>query len=340
MKIDIYAHIVTEKYMDLLYKNANIKFSMLDTIPTLVNLGKRFHIMDKFDDIMQVLVPGGPPLESVVDSEVAGEMVKLYNDEMAELVLKYPERFVAAVAALPLSDIEVTLRELERAIDDLRFRGIFLQTPVYSQLEDKSQSMVTKSLDSPEFIPIYEKMAKYNLPIWIHPWRLPGIPDYTSESRSKYHISQIFGWPYETTVAMTRLVFSGIFDTYPNLKFIIHHSGAMIPFFEQRISVGYNLNETRFKGKHLKGLAKTPLEYFRMFYADTAVSGSTPGLMCAYAFFGSGHVLFGTDMPYDSQIGYGSIKTTIESIDNMDIPSKAKEAIFVGNAKELLHLPI
>ncbi len=342
MKIDIYSHIIPKKCMDMIYEHTNnMKFPMLEAVPTLTNLEDRFRIMDRFGDLMQMLVPSGDPLELILEPKVAAELATIYNDELAELVLKYPDRFAAAVAILPLSDIEVALQELDRAINELRFRGIFLQTPIYSRLEDKNQTVVTKSLDSPEFVPLYERMVKYNLPIWLHPYRVQGVPEYSSETKSRYQIWHVFGWPYDTTAAMTRLVFSGILEKYPSLKIITHHAGAMVPFFEQRIEGGYAFNEMRFgrRRRHVE-LSRSPLEYFRMFYADTAIGGSTPGLMCAYAFFGAKRLLFGTDTPYDVQIGYRSVKRTIESIERMDIPPEEKTAIFEGNARELLRLPV
>jgi len=336
MKIDIYAHVIPKKCMEIINKQTGKKVPMLEATPPLTNLEERFRIMDRFADLMQVLVPSGEPLECALEPKVTAELVKIYNDELAEMVAKYPDRFAAAVAILPLSDIEFTLQEIDRAITELRFKGIFLQTPVYSRRQDGT--IMTKSLDSPEFIPIYEKMVEYNLPIWLHPFRLQDVADYSSESKSRYQIWHVFGWPYVTTAEMARLVFSGILQSFPALKIIIHHAGAMVPFFEQRISSGYGYNEMRFPRKHRVELTKSPLEYFRMFYVDTAINGSIPGLTCAHAFFGSKRMLFGTDMPFDAHMGYLSIKKTIESIEKMGISFEDKEAIFQGNAKDLLNL--
>ncbi len=340
MKIDIYAHIIPKKYGDRLYQHTRMKLPMLEGNPTLANLEDRFQIMDRFDDLAQVLIPSGQPIESVTGAKEATELTQIYNDELAELVSKYPARFPAAVAVIPMNDIEAALRELDRAITELRFRGVFIHTPVNFPAKDTTHPPVTKPIDSPEFMPIYERMAKYNLPIWLHPFREYNVPDYSVETRSKYQIWQVFGWPYETTVAMTRLVFSGILEKYPNLKFITHHCGAMVPFFEQRIAAMYDYSEMRSGRKYKEGLTRSPLEYYHMFYNDTAINGSTPGLMCAYKFFGAKHILFGTDMPYDSQVGYGSTRKTIGSIERMDITAEEKQAIFEANARELLRLPI
>jgi aminocarboxymuconate-semialdehyde decarboxylase len=285
--------------------------------------------MDKHGGYTQVLTIASPPVENVVSPKDAVELAKLANDEMAELVAKYPDRFISAVACLPLNDMDATLKEVDRAINDLKFNGVQIFTDING-----------KPLDSPEFMPLYEKMEYYDLPIWLHPRREKIVSDYANENLSKYNVFCIFGWPYDTSVAMMRLVFSGVLERYRNLKIITHHCGGMVPFFEQRIAILNDLNERRMGLKHEHHLTKRPLDYFRMFYNDTAVYGSTPALMCGYAFFGADHILFGTDMPYDNQIGLRYIRETIRSIEEMDIPDSDRKKIFEDNAKEVLRLPI
>jgi predicted TIM-barrel fold metal-dependent hydrolase len=285
--------------------------------------------MDKFDGLMQILTLSSPPIEQIADTKKAADLAKMANDEMAELVLKYPDRFPAAVAALPLNDIEAASKELDRAIGDLRFRGIQLNTPVNG-----------KPLDSAEFLPIYEKMSKYNLPIWIHPVREADYADYKTEKRSKYMIFHIFGWPYETAAAMTRLVFSGILERFPNLKIITHHCGSMVPYLEQRIIGAYDHAEMLRGAKYKRGLTRPPIQYYKMFFYDTAIYGSTAGLTCAYTFCGADHLVFATDFPYDSQFGERYTRQTIESIEQMKISDLEKKKIFEDNARELLRLPI
>lgn len=332
MKIDIFAHILPQKFLDTLIKKAPPGFYLEDLIratPTLNDLDIRFRIMDKYNDMLQILTLGQPPIELVCGSEDAAELAMIGNNEMAELVARYPDRFAGAVACLPMNNIEAALKEADRTINELGFRGVQLYTPING-----------KPIDLPEFMPLYEKMAQFNLPIWLHPQREPSIPDYSAEQRSKYTIASLFGWPYETTVAMTRLVFSGALDKYPNLKFITHHGGAMVPYFEQRIAVFYDICEKVMNTKFMQRLQKQPIEYFRQFYNDTALYGSTPALMCAHAFFGTEHLLFGTDMPYDDQLGERNIRETIRSIQQMDIPEPDKKKIFEDNAKKLIGLPV
>lgn len=343
MKIDIYAHIFPPKYRAEILKRIEAKvLPLMESNPTLIDLETRFRVMDKYDDLVQVLVPTGPPLESIAMPKETVDIAKKANDEMAEIVFKHPDRFVSAVAVLPISDLDAALKEADRAITELKFRGIFMWVPMYNfdPQVGKYEPTQGRAIDLPEQMSLYEKMANYNLPIWLHPHREPIVPDYSTEPRSKYQIAHIFGWPYETTVAMARLVFSGVLEKYPNLKFITHHCGAMVPYFADRIITQYDHSEMRYKAKFKQKLTKPIIEYFRMFYNDTAINGNTSALMCAYDFFGAKHLLFGTDMPYDSQIGHVALRKTIRAIEQMSINDFEKKMIFEENARELLRLPV
>jgi len=225
--------------------------------------------------------------------------------------------------------MKAALKELDRAIKDLKFRGV----QVFSHINDKP-------LDSPEFLPLYEKMSQYNLPIWIHPRTGITSVDYRSETQSKYLNDRTFGWLYETSIAMSRLIYSGILERYPNLKIIVHHAGAMIPFLEKRIINIQDTDERLRRGDTKLGLTKAPIEYYEMFYVDTALYGCTPGLMCAYEFFGANHMLFGSDMPFDCEYGYRFTRETIKSIEQMQISEEERMMIFENNARNLLRLPI
>jgi predicted TIM-barrel fold metal-dependent hydrolase len=324
--IDIYAHITPHRYIKALQD------SDLDTPhvnrPALYNLEERFRIMDKYDGLVQVLTVGLPPVSRIGDKNRALDVARIANDEMAELVLKYPDRFVAGIAAVPMIDMDDALCEVDRAIKELKLKGVELPTPIND-----------KPLDAAEFMPLYEKMQTYNLPIYIHPDRNADYTDYRTEDRSKYFIYTLWGWPYETTLAMTRLVCSGALEKYPDLKVITHHCGAMVPYFKDRIINFYDLFQMR-AGLDLP-LRKAPIEYFKKFYLDTALYGNPSALMCAYEFCGADQMVFGADMPLgDSQMGYRNYRQTLNAIDEMPISEPEKKKILQDNARQLLRLPV
>ena len=328
MMIDIFAHILPLKYMQTVKRLSLINPDYTDRTLSLSDLDVRFRITDQYHGYLQVLsVPGFYRIITEGKNK-AVELAGMANDGMAELVLKYPDRFVTAVACLPLNDMDAALKEAERAIDDLRFRGVEIW------------ATNDKPLDMPEFMPLYEMMCSHNLPVWIHPMRMPSVPDYADEEESKYGINSVFGWVYETTSAMTRLVFGGLLQKYPDIKFITHHCGAMVPYLSARIVSHYDNYEMIWGKPYKKGLTKHPIDYFRMFYNDTALNGNTAALNCAYDFFGVERLLFATDMPFDSQLGDVSIRETINAIEEMPISGSEKKMIFEDNARRLMRLPI
>jgi len=332
LKIDAYAHISPPKYTDILRRDyPGFYNQILGACPPLFDMTERFRIMDKYPDVVQVLTVGPvPPLEAFANSEQSVDLAKRANDEMAELVNKYRDRFVTAIALLPMNNIDAAVKEAERAIKDLGFRGIYVHSNING-----------KPLDAPEFLPLYEKMSQCDLPVYIHPWRSDDIAEYPAEKTSKYMIASVFGWPYETTAAMTRLVFSGILEKYPDLKVVTHHGGGMVSFYEQRILQHYGSHERGGRDSYPKDLRKSPLEYYKMFYVDTAIHGNTPALMLAYHFWGADHMVVGADMPLgDHYFGFRSYRQTINAIEAMDITEAEKKKIFADNALCLLRLPV
>jgi predicted TIM-barrel fold metal-dependent hydrolase len=328
LKIDAYAHIVPPKYGEALRKIAPQMYdAQVMPFPTLYDLDARFRIMDKYEPIRQVLTLGRIPVEHVAGPEAAADLAKRADDEMAELVVKYPQRFVAALGTLAMNNIDEALKEADRAINDLKFRGVYIHTPVDE-----------KPLDLPEFWPLYEKMQEYDLPIVIHPMRKPTHPDYLTEKASKYNMFSMFGWPYDTTSAMGRLVFSGVMEKYPGLKVVVHHMGGMVPFYAERIR---QFTQIRRPPEEEIKLKKDAIDYFKMFYADTAIYGNTPALMCGFDFFGPDHIIFGIDFPLgDTEKGDRNYRQTINAIEQMAITEEDKKKIYEDNARKLMRLPI
>ncbi|PKN66721.1 MAG: amidohydrolase [Deltaproteobacteria bacterium HGW-Deltaproteobacteria-15] len=334
MKIDIFNHIFPKGYFDKMLEVApNFKDmgKRVRDIPVLVNLEERFRVMDMFDDYAQVICLAAPPIEVLAGPEKTPEMARIANDGMAEYVARYPDRFPGFIASLPMNNPEAAVEETSRAIVQLKAVGIQLFTNVNG-----------KPLDLPEFKPIFKRMSELDLPIWLHPARGANFPDYLTENKSKYEIWWTFGWPYETSVAMARLVFGYYFDEFPNLKIITHHMGAMIPYFEGRVGPGWDQLGKRTSDEDytgiLKKLKKPHMEYFRMFLADTALFGSVSGTKCGLDFFGADNVLFASDSPFDPEKGPAYIRETIKIIDSLPIQEADRKKIYEGNARRLLKL--
>jgi aminocarboxymuconate-semialdehyde decarboxylase len=300
-------------------------------IPVLTDLEARFQCMDEFDDYAQILCLASPPIELIAGPDVTPDLAKVANDGMAEYVAKYPDRFPGFIASMPMNNPDASLDEIDRAIKDLKAVGIQFFTNVNG-----------KPLDLPEFKPLFEKMAGYDLPIWIHPARGSNFPDYLTEDKSKYEIWWTFGWPYDTSVMMARLVFGGYFDMFPNLKIITHHLGGMVPYFEGRVGPGWDQLGARTSDEDyssvLKNLKKPHLEYFKMFYADTALFGSFTGTVCGLEFFGADNVLFASDSPFDPEKGPGYIRETIKIVDALPISDADRQKIYEGNARRLMRM--
>ena len=334
MKLDIFPHIFPRAFYDRMLTTEKAAYMEIrvKAIPVLVDLEMRFRIMDQFPGYQQVLTMASPPLEAAGPPQVAAELACIANDGMAELVAKYPDRFATFAASLPMNNMEACLAEVDRAIQQLGARGV----QIFSNVNGRP-------LDEPEFRPLFERMAAHDLPIWLHPARGSDFPDYPTEKKSRYEIWFVFGWPYETSVAMTRLVFAGLFDDFPNLKIIAHHTGAMVPFFEGRVGPGLDTlgSRTPPEEKDLVkcNLQRRPIDYFRMFYADTASFGAVSPLACGLAFFGVDHMLFSTDMPFDPEKGPGFIRDTIRAIEAMTIAPSDRAKIYEENARRLLKLP-
>jgi predicted TIM-barrel fold metal-dependent hydrolase len=333
-KLDSFAHIFPLAYFEAMRAIASNPAAIKRwlTIPVLYDLPARLAIMQRFDGYQQVLTLSNPPIEAIAGPDESPRLARLANDGMAEICDQYPDRFPAFVASLPMNNVPAALEEMERAIVRLGAPGIQLFTNVNG-----------RPLDDAEFIPVFDAAVnRHDVPIWLHPARGANMPDYASESRSKYEIWWTFGWPYETSAAMTRMVFAGFFDRWPSLRVITHHMGGMIPFFDGRVGPGFDQFGSRTADEDYEGLlkrmAKRPIDYFRMFFADTSLAGGRSGLRCGLDFFGADHVVFATDCPFDPEGGSMFLRTIPDAIDSLGLPESERESIYFRNALRLLKL--
>ena len=333
-KIDVFNHILPEPFYRMMMRVAPDHKDMgkrVRGIPMLVDLQERFRVMDQFDDYQQIFCLASPPLEAYAGPAAAAELARAANDGMAELVRRYPDRFPAFAASLAMNDADAARTELERAVTDLGARGV----QIFSNAGGKP-------LDLPEFLPLFDIMAEADLPILLHPARGASFPDYQTEDKSKYEIWWTFGWPYETSVAMARLVFAGLFERHPRIKIITHHMGAMAPYFAGRVGPGWDQLGTRSSDEDpmelRKNLQKRPVDYFHMFYADTALFGAQAATECGLDFFGADQVLFASDAPFDPERGPMYIRETIKVLDRLKLNGEDREKIYWRNALRLFRL--
>jgi predicted TIM-barrel fold metal-dependent hydrolase len=199
-------------------------------------------------------------------------------------------------------------------------------------------------LDEPRFLPIFEVIAAAKKPILLHPSRTREMPDYPTEKVSKYEINSVLGWPYETGVTLSRLVFSKIMDRFPDLKVIAHHLGGVIPYLEGRVAHSFDQMGARTTDEDYeslrKSLKKRPYDYFKDFYGDTAVEGARAATVCGLEFFGADHVVFASDCPFDKEKGPGYIRDTIKVLNSITMSDVDREKICFRNAEKLFGLPL
>jgi len=245
---------------------------------------------------------------------------------MAELCRKHSDCFPTFAAALCLTDIDGSIAEARRAIKELGARGVLIYT-----------SIAGEPLDQPKFDPFFAALAELDAPIWLHPERTAAIPDYLGEKKSRYEMWWCLGWPYDTSVAMIRMVFCGLFDRYPKLRIITHHLGGMIPYYDGRVGPGLDVLGARTSDEDysqiLPSLKRPHMDYLREFFGDTAMfGGGAHALRCGLEFFGAERVVFATDAPL------GPIAPTIRAVKALGLSPADERKLFCGNAEKLLNM--
>ena len=327
--IDIYTHIYPERFFQEMMKAAPKLSNIgprLRSITKLFDLDARFKEMDTFGNYRQIVSLPNPPIEDIAKPDAGLRLARIANDEMAELCRKHPERFPSFAAALCLTDIDGSIAEARRAVKDLGGAGVLIYTDVAGE-----------PLDEKKFEPFFAAVAGLDATIWLHPSRTAAMPDYAAEKKSRFEMWWCLGWPYDTSVAMIRMVFCGLFDRYPGLRIITHHLGGMIPFYDGRVGPGLKVLGARTSdedySKILPSLKRPHMDYLREYYADTAMfGGGVHALRCGLEFFGAEHVVFATDAPL------GPIAPTIAEIKKIELAPGDQRKLFCGNAEKLLKM--
>jgi len=331
VKIDAWTHILSSGYIGQLEtagQQGPGAGSFILANRGLRDLDYRFQVMDAYGDYRQVLTPiplphvyRGPAGPAVVD------LVRRNNEEMAELVRRHADRFAGFAAATPIADPDAATEEATRAVRQLGALGV--------QLEEDAMAF---PLHEERYEPLFAAMEELGAGVWLHPYRTPATPGFPMET-APFLLWQVFGWAFDTTITVARLVFGGIYDRHPALKLIAHHGGALIPHFSGRVEMmPYLTGMDATLGEALERLRKKPIEYFKMLYVDTALFGSRHGVECVVDFFGPDRVLFGTDSPLDTRGGSHFIPVTISDVEGAAPDEAVREAIFGGNARRVLNI--
>lgn len=269
----------------------------------------RLRIMDEAGVDMQVLTPGPPPVYALEVKDGVQASREL-NDYTAEMIAKYPGRF-AGLATLPLQNTDEAVKELDRAIGELKLHGLLIHS-----------NLAGKSLDDPMLLPVYERVHELDIVMYIHP-----IYPLTADAMREYALTPKVGYMVDTSLAALKLIFSGVLERFPRLKVIHPHMGAIIPYLMERISAPTEVASLDSKAK----LTKTVREYYNQFYTDSACQGPRT-FKFGYEFFGPDRIVFGSDYPFYMP---GKI---MELVTGADIPEESKKKILGENAKKLLKI--
>ncbi len=330
-KIDIYNHVMPPAYLELVKKHGKEPgmVKRMSSLRMLWDMQARVEMLNTWPEVQQVITLAVPSPEMLGGPDESPGYARVANEGMAEICRQWPDKFPAFVASLPMNNPPAALEEMDYAIEKLGAKGVQILTNVNG-----------RALDEPDIFPIFERITHtHKMPVWMHPTRPATKPDYDNEEKSKYEIWQVLGWPMESSVAMSRMVFSGLLERLPELRLITHHCGGMLPYFAGRAETLWAQMGSRGDGSEanvLKSLSKPPIEYFKMFYGDTVLGGSSSALRCGLDFFGADKVVFASDCPFDPEGGPMFIREGIRSIEDLDLEADDARKIYFGNAFKLL----
>lgn len=275
----------------------------------------RLREMDEAGIDLQVLSHGAPATQRF-DAETGKRLARLANDRLHETVNAHPTRY-AGFAALPTADPKASADELERAVTKLGFRGAMVHGLTNGVF-----------FDDKRFWPIFERAEKLDVPLYLHP-ALPHpavVEAYYKDYLKDFPglLTAAWGFTVETATQGIRLILSGVFDAYPNLKIILGHLGESLPFSLWRIDQGLS---------RASKMPRSFRDYFcTHFWITTSGNFSTPALLCSMLEMGVDRILFSVDYPYVMNA------PGTKWMDGVPLSAEDKEKILSGNAKRLLRL--
>jgi len=324
-KLDLHTHFYTQEYFQTI-RNLPSEFSFgaspsgqtiityrgarfFGVTPAMTDVAKRIEDMDRVGIDVEVVSLSTPNV-FFTDAEHQPSVARMVNDSYAELIAKHPKRF-KGFASIPMDAPDAALRELHRAIDELKLNGVILLSNIGG-----------KALTSPEYRSFFEEANGMKLCIFLHPM----IPA-QSDAFREYVLGPIIGFPFDTSLAVARMCYDGMLAEFPDIRWIAGHLGGAVPYLMERMDNGYrDFPECRAK------IDQLPSFYLKRLYYDT-VSFSPHTLTMARNMVGADHMVMGSDYPHL----LGSIDRAVSSIESLDIREEEKEGIFSGTALKILN---
>ncbi len=325
MIIDFHNHFYPPEYVEAISKGpSNIKVTYDEDNNPLLHYPGDYNILVpshrdidfrekaiKEADVDRQILTFTTPGTQIETPERSTELAQMVNDGFAKIMNDYPNSFTA-LATLPMNDPDGSMVELERVFNELGFKGVM----VYSNINGVA-------LSDQRFWPLYEKASELQAVFSIHPNFPVGV-----EAMTEYWLMPLVGFTFDTTLAAAKLVFSGVVERFPGIRWVLAHLGGAIPYLAERLDRGYHAFE-----ECREHISQPPSEYLKNFYYDS-VNFDVHALRLAVDFAGADHILAGSDYPHQ----IGSLKQMVESIERLGIPYEKKEGILGKNAQKLLSL--
>lgn len=325
--IDANSHIVSEAILEEIGSlHDTEQATSLRNAPRMYDLDHRIAFLDRHGIDRQVINLVRPTIWRGLTPDGAFDAARLANDEIRRIADEHPDRFIP-MGTVPFLTGDY-LDEARRCVEDLGFPALQIFSNVNGRL-----------LDHESFEPFWETIDDLDVPVWIH----PQLYDWHDFDEGETWLYKMLGWPFETSIALARIVFSGLLDRHENVEVVSHHLGGTLPYLVGRFRSWYQTRqeEPDLYAKQAVADLSQPLDgYLDRLYGDTAVSsqGEAYPLRCGYEFFGADNIVYCSDYPLGPDKGEYWPGTIMAAIDELPAPENHKRQIYAGNAKRLLDL--
>ena len=325
MKLDLHTHYYPPAYFERIERSGG-DFSF-GTSPTgqriiryrgarffgitapMTDVAKRLEDMDRVGIDTEVLSLSTPNVY-FVEGKAQANVARMVNDAYAELAAMHPGRFLG-FASIPMDDPDAALRELERAVEELQMQGVILLSNIRG-----------RALADPLYRPFFEEADRRRLRVFVHPMIPVAADEFTD-----FVLGPLVGFPFDTTLAIAKLCFAGVFKQLPNIRWLVAHAGGAVPYLMERLDSGWrDFAECRVN------IDEPPSVYLRRLYYDT-VTFSPHNLRLLRDVVGTEHMVMGSDYPHL----LGSIDKAVSSIHAMDFTEHEKEQVYSGTALSIIN---